>query len=166
MELTSAAPHAQAAGQPLPYPPRREYVEPDWNRIPGYRGVSVADWESATWQRKHTVKNLRELKAALGEHLPDWSFRVPTGGLSLWCELPGPGRGLGVALAAAAERRGVVVAPGPVFAPDGGLDRFVRLPFTRRVEELSVAVRLLAEAWAEVAGSRGPRRPEPRVMVA
>ena len=59
------------AGQPIPYPPRREYVEPDWTRIPGYRGVRREDWESATWQRKHTVKNLRELKDALGALLPD-----------------------------------------------------------------------------------------------
>jgi lysine 2,3-aminomutase len=71
MEVTSQTPDARTAGQPLPYPPKREYVEPDWNRLPGFSGVSAADWESATWQRKHTVKNLRDLKAALGEHLPD-----------------------------------------------------------------------------------------------
>src|ERR671911_304661 len=71
MEVTSQAPDARKAGQPLPYPPRREYVEPDWNRLPGFRGASAADWESATWQRKHTVKNLRELKAALGDFLSD-----------------------------------------------------------------------------------------------
>jgi lysine 2,3-aminomutase len=58
-------------GQPLPYPPNREYAEPDWNRLPGYKGVSRADWESATWQRRHTVKNLREFKAALGNLLSD-----------------------------------------------------------------------------------------------
>ena len=68
---------------------------------------------------------------AIRQALPDWRFRVPEGGLSLWCELPGPGRGLGIALADAAERRGVIIAPGPVFAPDGGLDRFVRIPYTR-----------------------------------
>ena len=62
---------ATGTGQPLPYPPAREYAEPDWNRLPGFRGVSRADWESATWQRRHTVKNLREFKAALGELLPD-----------------------------------------------------------------------------------------------
>ena len=60
-----------SAGQPIPYPPRREYVEPDWNRIPGYHGVSREDWESATWQRRHTIKSLAELKAALGPLLPD-----------------------------------------------------------------------------------------------
>ncbi len=59
------------AGQPIPYPPKFEFVEPDWNRIPGYRGVSREDWESAVWQRKHTIKNLREFKEALGEHLPE-----------------------------------------------------------------------------------------------
>lgn len=57
--------------QPFSYPLKREFVEPDWNRIPGYRGVSTQDWESALWQRKHTVKNLKELKAALGELLPE-----------------------------------------------------------------------------------------------
>ncbi|MDX2122929.1 MAG: lysine 2,3-aminomutase [Gemmatimonadota bacterium] len=59
------------AGQPIPYPPRREYVEPDWTRLPGYKGVTHAEWENATWQRKHTVKNLREFKDALGHLLPD-----------------------------------------------------------------------------------------------
>src|SRR5688572_1568977 len=57
--------------QPFRYPVQREFVEPDWTRLPGYKGVSKADWESALWQRRHTVKNLKELKAALGEHLPE-----------------------------------------------------------------------------------------------
>jgi lysine 2,3-aminomutase len=58
-------------GQPMPYPPALDYVEPDWNRIPGFKGVSVQDWENATWQRKNTVKNLREFKQVLGPLLPD-----------------------------------------------------------------------------------------------
>jgi lysine 2,3-aminomutase len=57
--------------QPFSYPLKREFHEPDWNRIPGYKGVSQQDWESALWQRRHTIKNLKELKAALGEHLPE-----------------------------------------------------------------------------------------------
>ena len=57
-------------GQPIPYPPTQPYVEPDWTRIPGYQGVSTADWENATWQRKHSIKNLRELKSTLGDLLP------------------------------------------------------------------------------------------------
>lgn len=59
------------AEQPFAYPLARAFVEPDWTRIPGYHGVSTQDWESALWQRRHTVKNLKELKAALGALLPE-----------------------------------------------------------------------------------------------
>jgi DNA-binding transcriptional MocR family regulator len=104
------------------------------------------------------------LVAAVGDRLPDWRFTTPTGGLALWCELPEP---LATAVATEAEQHGVVVAPGPVFAVDGGLDRFLRIPWTRPADELTTAVDLLAEVWstvqsrpaAEVVGS-------PRVMVA
>lgn len=57
--------------QPFRYPLERQFVEPDWNRIPGFKGTSRQDWESALWQRKHTVKSLKELKATLGHLLPD-----------------------------------------------------------------------------------------------
>jgi lysine 2,3-aminomutase len=63
--------HAHAAEQPIRYPLEREFVEPDWPRLPGYRDVTKEQWESAQWQRAHTVKNLRELKTALGNHLTD-----------------------------------------------------------------------------------------------
>ena len=71
MDHRTEATQAHKAGQPIPYPPAREFMEPDWTRLPGYVGVSRAEWEDATWQRKHTVKNLRELKAVLGQFLPD-----------------------------------------------------------------------------------------------
>jgi lysine 2,3-aminomutase len=71
MDASAQKARAQKIGQPIPYPPTREYVEPDWTRIPAYRGVTAADWENATWQRKHTVKNLREFKDAFGALLPD-----------------------------------------------------------------------------------------------
>lgn len=57
--------------QPYEYPLKREWVEPDWSRIPGYKNVTRDDWEDAVWQRKHTVKNLRELKETLGGLIPD-----------------------------------------------------------------------------------------------
>ena len=49
----------------------REYVEPDWTRLPGYRDVTTEQWETAQWQRAHTVKNLKEFKEALGDFLDD-----------------------------------------------------------------------------------------------
>jgi DNA-binding transcriptional MocR family regulator len=104
------------------------------------------------------------LAAAVRERLPDWRFRLPEGGLALWCELP---ESLGTCVTTDAERRGVIVAPGPVFAPEGGLDRFVRIPFTRPVADLERAVDVLADAWAPIrSGERPTPRGTGRVMVA
>jgi lysine 2,3-aminomutase len=55
----------------LRYPPERPFVEPDWRRLPGYRSVTPTEWESALWQRRNTVKNLKQLKAALGTFARD-----------------------------------------------------------------------------------------------
>jgi len=111
---------------------------------------------------------LREQRDALVDAvrsaLPQWSFHVPTGGLALWCRLPAP---LGTAVAAEAELRGAIVAPGPVFAAEGGLDSFVRIPWSRPPDELRDAVRRLADAWAVVRDRPAPRSgPRRRVMVA
>ncbi|HEY5658710.1 MAG TPA: lysine 2,3-aminomutase, partial [Myxococcota bacterium] len=62
---------ARAAEQPFEYPLKREYIEPDWTRLPGYAGVTREEWESAQWQRAHTVKNLSQLKKALGRFLSE-----------------------------------------------------------------------------------------------
>ncbi|WP_151081629.1 PLP-dependent aminotransferase family protein [Nocardioides cynanchi] len=119
---------------------------------------------------------LREQRDALADalrtQLPAWRFRLPRGGLTIWCELPaGERRGGAVDLVTEGEGRGVVVSPGPVFAVDGGLDSFVRVPYSRPPDELRLAVDRLAEAWAVVReqGSPPAARPETRrtrVMVA
>ncbi len=70
-EKKTSAPHPQAPDQPFQYPLERPFEEPDWRRIPAYRNVSRQEWESARWQRRHTVKNLKELKETLGELLPE-----------------------------------------------------------------------------------------------
>lgn len=59
------------AQQPYTYPPAREFCEPDWRRLPGYRDVTVEEWENSVWQRKHTVKNLKELKLVFGDLIPE-----------------------------------------------------------------------------------------------
>lgn len=104
------------------------------------------------------------LVAAVRADLPDWRFHLPTGGLALWCHLPGA---FGTAVAAEAERHGAIVAPGPVFAAEGGLDSFVRIPWTRPPDELREAVRRIGLAWADVRDRPSRRRtPAGRVMVA
>jgi DNA-binding transcriptional MocR family regulator len=103
--------------------------------------------EALLAQRREDLRNSRDaLLDALGQQLGDWRCAVPSGGLSLWCELPDA---LSSALSAAAERQGVLLAPGPSFAPEGGLERFVRVPYARRADELAEAVRRLALAWED-----------------
>ena len=60
----------QAEQQPYSYV-RRELVEPDWTRLPGWRDVSVEEWESAQWQRAHCVKNVAQLRAVMGDLLDE-----------------------------------------------------------------------------------------------
>jgi DNA-binding transcriptional MocR family regulator len=103
------------------------------------------------------------LAAAVRDRLSEWSFHLPAGGLALWCRLPAT---LGTAVASEAERHGVIVAPGPVFAAEGGLDGFVRIPWTRPVDELVEAVRRLADAWAVVRDHPAGATHTGRVMVA
>src|SRR5262249_36455300 len=62
---------ADPSRQPFQYPLKRAFVGPDWKRLPGYKTVSKTDWESALWQRQHSIKNLKELKDALGSFLTD-----------------------------------------------------------------------------------------------
>ncbi|MGE5765105.1 MAG: KamA family radical SAM protein [Mycobacterium leprae] len=61
---------AAAPAQPYVYR-RREPVEPDWTRLPGWRGVSAAEWASAQWQRAHCVKSVRQLRGVLGDLVDD-----------------------------------------------------------------------------------------------
>ncbi|MGH3729260.1 MAG: lysine 2,3-aminomutase, partial [Micromonosporaceae bacterium] len=52
--------------QPYEYR-RRELVEPDWTRLPGWREVTREQWENAQWQRVNCVKNLKQLRTVLGD---------------------------------------------------------------------------------------------------
>ncbi|MDE2492021.1 MAG: lysine 2,3-aminomutase, partial [Elusimicrobia bacterium] len=62
---------ADPSRQPFQYPLRRAYAEPDWTRLPGYKGVTREQWESALWQRQHSAKNVKELKDVFGAFLTD-----------------------------------------------------------------------------------------------
>ncbi|HSJ19996.1 MAG TPA: PLP-dependent aminotransferase family protein [Nocardioidaceae bacterium] len=105
---------------------------------------------------EHHREQLRASRAALtdalAKRLPDWHFLVPSGGLALWCELPSPHSS---ALSTTAERHGLLLPAGPSFAPEGGLERFVRIPYTQRPEVLVEAVDRLATAWEQAREHRG-----------
>ena len=94
------------------------------------------------------VTMLRErrdaLAAALHEHLPEWNFVLPRGGISLWAELDAP---LSTSLTMLAAPAGVIVVPGSRFGVDGTLERFLRVPFSLPADQLDVAVARLAAVW-------------------
>lgn len=124
----------------------------------------LADADDVLALHRARLREQRDaLAGAVRDSLPQWSFHLPVGGLALWCRLPAA---LGTSLCAEAERHGVIIAPGPVFAVEGGLDTFVRIPWTRPADELIEAVRRLAEAWTAVRERPAGARPSGRVMVA
>ncbi|MGP4015138.1 MocR-like transcription factor YczR [Saccharopolyspora sp. 5N708] len=114
--------------------------------------LCVADQVLAR-RRAETIERRACLVAALREHLPHWSFRVPDGGLSLWCDIGAP---VSSRLAVAAEQHGVRVAPGARFSVHGSLERWVRLPYTLPGDQLVEAIRRLAAAAAAVHEAPGP----------
>ena len=69
MSQTSVRPDA-ALEQPYAYR-RVELVEPDWRRLPGFRDVTAAEWADVQWQRAHCVKNIKQLRALMGDLVDD-----------------------------------------------------------------------------------------------
>jgi DNA-binding transcriptional MocR family regulator len=84
------------------------------------------------------------LASALNEHLPEWTFALPQGGISLWAELDAP---LSTSLTMHAAPAGVIVVPGSRFGVDGTLERFLRVPFSLPADRLETAVARLAAVW-------------------
>ncbi|WP_217707173.1 KamA family radical SAM protein [Nonomuraea rhodomycinica] len=69
--LHEAGGRLQGAAVPLYRYARRPLVEPDWRRLPGWRGVTETQWRDAQWQRAHCVKNAGQLRAVAGDLLQD-----------------------------------------------------------------------------------------------
>lgn len=114
-------------------------------------------------RQRERLRHQRDVLAgALRDRLPDWRFRIPDGGLSLWCRLPRP---VAAALSVECERRSLVITPGSVFAPDGGLASFVRLPYTRAEPDLLAAVEVLHTAWEALDGRHDVADPV-RILIA
>lgn len=100
--------------------------------------------------RIEATERQNELAQALAEHCPSWEFRIPDGGLSLWCDLGAP---ISSRLAIVAEQHGVRLASGSRFAVHGSLERYLRLPYTLPADRLREAVRTLALAAESVGGA-------------
>lgn len=84
------------------------------------------------------------LAESLARHLPDWRWKSPPGGLSLWIDL---GRPIASPLARAALAQGVRIEGGARFGADPGThESRLRFPYTLAPEVLDEAVRRVAAA--------------------
>lgn len=113
--------------------------------------------------RRTTLRASREAALdAIAAHLPDWRVTRPRGGLSLWCELPEAGAS---ALARQATRHGVLLTPGPAFAPEGGMDRYLRVPYALAPAVITEAIVRIAAAWHETVDlPKGLTTPRPTLV--
>jgi DNA-binding transcriptional MocR family regulator len=97
---------------------------------------------------------------ALRTRLPDWTFSVPPGGLSLWVHMPS---GNAEEFAELALENGVAVAPGPSLSVDDGNRRALRMAYVEPAERLLEAVDRLADAWDRY--EPAPPRPSARLLI-
>jgi DNA-binding transcriptional MocR family regulator len=106
--------------------------------------------------RRAQVATQRDaLALELRQRLPDWSWMLPEGGLSVWVRLP---RGDASEFAQVALRHGVSLLAGPAISADGGHAQHLRLVYVHEPAVIAQAVDRLARAWqayAPVATSAG-----------
>jgi DNA-binding transcriptional MocR family regulator len=95
-------------------------------------------------RRSELISRLDLMHDLLDHRLPEWRWRRPEGGLSVWIQLPD---GSSAELAQIARRHGVLIAPGTVMSPTGRFDEYIRLPFDHQPEVLEQGIGRLARAW-------------------
>ena len=107
-------------------------------------------------------RNLALVSEMLRDLLPDWRWRRPKGGPSLWVELPS---GNASAYTQVALRFGVEVIPGDQMSPTDGDLRKLRLPYTAEPPVLTETIRRLAQAWQAYSPNEEPRATRRPVVV-
>jgi DNA-binding transcriptional MocR family regulator len=119
--------------------------------------------ELVALRRRQVRARLDHAARLLAQHLPDWTYRRPAGGLSLWLRIPA---GDATELSAVALRHGVAIVPGTVNSPEGRGTDHLRLPFVAAHGTMEDGIRRVAAAWAEYAPEeRRSRRQSVGVLV-
>jgi DNA-binding transcriptional MocR family regulator len=109
--------------------------------------------EIARERRKQIAERMRAATSELASRLPEWSWRPPAGGLSLWVKLP---RGDSAEFAREAERHGVAILPGSMCSPRSAFADHIRMPCVMEPARIREGVASLARAWK--AWAPPPRR--------
>ena len=113
-------------------------------------------------RRAQVVTQRDAMAGALERLLPDWSWSLPAGGLSMWARLP---HGDASEFAQVAQRHGVSLLPGPSVSPDGGHPRHLRLVYVHEPDVIVESVKRLAQAWDAYAPMALPQGREIGVIV-
>jgi DNA-binding transcriptional MocR family regulator len=98
-----------------------------------------------TIQREEVATTLKLMEDSLRTHLPEWRWRQPKGGRTLWVRLP---RGDGRDFAQFALISGVALSSGDTLTIDGSHTDYVRIPFVYPPKVIREGCRRLEDAWA------------------
>ncbi|WP_245819930.1 aminotransferase-like domain-containing protein [Rhodococcoides yunnanense] len=120
-------------------------------------------FEDVLAARRTWLRGQRDLLAShMAAELPSWQFRIPDGGLSLWCALPDGLSSNDVVRRAAA--RDLLLAAGTRFGTGYAFDDRLRIPFTKPSGEIIAAVSVLAGTVSGDAGRGHPVEPAELVV--
>lgn len=113
---------------------------------------ALDDHDAVVERLRATYRHRSALCAQLlAERLPDWTFDMPAGGLSIWVRLP---HGTADDFAIFAARHRVAILPGGAASADEGHLSHLRLSYGLDETHLDIAIGRLADAWAEFASKR------------
>ncbi|TDD71650.1 PLP-dependent aminotransferase family protein [Jiangella aurantiaca] len=116
------------------------------------------DYDALVQRRTEQLRHHRDvLVRELHERLPQWDVPVPDGGMSLWVGLGAP---ISSALALFGLTRGISLIAGPRFGVDGAFERFLRIPYTGRSDDLARGVHLLADTARSLPALPAGRAPQ------
>jgi DNA-binding transcriptional MocR family regulator len=116
----------------------------------------------AKLRRGQVEARLEAMTKSLARRLPEWEWKKPAGGLTLWTRLP---RGHAAEFAQVAARHGVAVLPGSVCSPSNGFGDHLRLAFVPEPSEIREGVDRLARAWEKYAAGKDSARVRVGVIV-
>ncbi|MDP9420135.1 MAG: hypothetical protein M3P53_08320 [Actinomycetota bacterium] len=127
------------------------------SQLLGERVLRSTAWPGRAATRNDDLRaRYQQLATLLDERLPQWRWTEPSGGLSLWAQLPAP---VARSFAALALRHGVAVATADALSstPGGHADR-IRLSFALPTADLRAGVDRLAAAWSARTTDESSRR--------
>ncbi|MGH9225823.1 MAG: PLP-dependent aminotransferase family protein [Acidimicrobiales bacterium] len=111
-------------------------------------------------RHRQLTDHMARAGSLLAEHVPDWTWDPPVGGIALWVKLPS---GDGAEFAQVALRHGVEIVPGATMSADGSFADHLRLAVVEP-PLLDEAIKRLGQAWAAYSPANAAR-PQLRVIV-